>query len=65
MDKWSYGKLSSLPGLLACDTAVCITLIAVGSTLLWFTANTNLGTALVVIGAIGMAPVPISKRRKR
>ena len=50
---------------LACYTAVCITLIAIGAALLWFTANTNLGAVLVVIGAIGMAPVPINSRRKR
>lgn len=51
--------------LLDCHVAVCITLIAVGAVLLLFTDNDRLGTVVVVIGVIGMAPVPISKRRSR
>ena len=48
---------------LAYYAAVCIALIVVGGLLLWFTSSSGLGVAFVVIGAIGMAPVPVRKWR--
>lgn len=49
--------------VLACYTAVCIALIAVGGLLLWFTSSSGLGVAFVVVGAIGMSPVPVRRLR--
>ena len=53
----------AMRSLIGWYAALCIALIAVGGLLLWFSDSSGLGVALVVAGAIGMAPVPVRKLR--